>query len=354
MSIFSQDNNTFSYFISQNEELSNSIYNSIVEIFQSNLLTLASELENRVIKYFIHENNILFFDSIDDNINVHLTQIKNELTHNNILKHLDIDYIKKHNSMDLHFELLFKMNSSFTNSLKFKNTMSEFFDLMISRDNVDPDKIKFLKDYTISDYHKFELRENLYNFFILINFLNTYANLNFKFNQSFIEQTCSFFNKIHKDKFDTFYSDLSNILKVCEAKDFRDYTNSFEHNDSDSHVWITPYNNIIISEQNVIFLCQFLNEKNINVYYIQPASYEDCIEYQENFKDSLSYEDYIILLLESDIQNNQVDNLKNLAFSLTNKEFSFINPLIFNWFNTYLPYSLYEISKYALSSNKYL
>lgn len=73
MSIFSQDTNTFSYFMSKNEELSNSIYNSIVEIFQSNLLTLALELENRVIKYFIHKNNILVFDSIEDNVHVYLT-----------------------------------------------------------------------------------------------------------------------------------------------------------------------------------------------------------------------------------------------------------------------------------------
>ncbi len=61
MSIFSQDKNTFSYFVSQNEELSNSIYNSVIDIFKSELLTLALELKNRVIKYFIYENKQVFF-----------------------------------------------------------------------------------------------------------------------------------------------------------------------------------------------------------------------------------------------------------------------------------------------------
>lgn len=328
--------------INQNKEFMNYFNESIYKLFNSDVLVEATQSNERHVKYVIFNNQVFVFDNINDAISLYQTKVQE---HCFILNNINIDRIKNNPTESIYLPYIFKANSLKFGlqkvSTQFLITLNAMFDQgAISKEELDNLKAKFPEDSnSLSD--KFVFSNNLNYIYSLLELLNSYYPIP---NHSVDELIYSFMmqsSEIFKDTFDYLSLSCDSIIDHCQKYDLKDYVNAAEFNDADNHIWITPHNNLIISEQSYMYYIDFKDQHNFQIYMIDSANYSDELhqEYKDNFS-SINFRDFLVLLLEEKIKNKTISEFDSLVFSFENKEVKFINPLYLKYFTSSIQYSL--------------
>lgn len=335
---------TLSLFINKNENLANNIYNAVLKAFNSNFLITSFESDTRTIKYSVFNNHVFIFDSINNVINFGLKKIYKEETYENILSYIYTDKIQKDIHYEFYFDLLFKINQSYLLEQERLAELSVFLNELVQKGSMSEEEknTMFLRNEKLSLHEKkFNCTDDLYHFKLMIDFLNLHSCFDSCVNDHTIYELINPFFELYKDKINYSSIYLFSIILSCQKNDFRSGELSASYNEGDSHIWITPQNNFILSEQRVIYYCVFHNSTSFDIFFIEKDKYEeDCPHYMDNFKDSIHFEDYLVLNLENQINDESIDKFKFMCLSVKNNEIVFVNPLTFNGFLCYFSYGV--------------
>lgn len=315
--------------INKDKTLTEKISESIKELFNSEKLTTAFSSDIRQIKYFVFEGKSFIFDSLDGHISVYLSQ---KIKHNSILSDINIKNIKNENKTEIYLPSIFKINQSY---IKFKKTpeqLKEALDLMIQKNLITQEKANDIISYSKQTFNdtEYNFSNDIYSISLFIKFLKSESYLDSYSHDSLIFDFMNQSAELLKDKFFYLSSSIKNMIECSQKEDLKSYNTSAEFNDGDNHLWITPLNNLVMSEQTMLYCFCFNDINNYDIYMLDTEEYpkELYSEYEENYS-FISFREFLVLNLEQRIKKNDIIGFDDKVFSLVDNKVTFINPLFF-------------------------